>query len=801
MERYMDAALTPAERADDLLSKMSTAEKMAQVQCVLVPPDRIEKAGAYLTMGIGEISTLEMRMFDTLKEASDFQIKLQKAIMANSPHHIPAIFHMEGLTGAFLPGASSFPSGIGRGSSWDPELEEKLGQVVSRQETAMGITHILAPVLDVSRDSRLGRQGETYGESPTLAAAMGTAYTKGIQNTETAGRHAESVAKHYMGFHNSEAGIHGAASDTPPRLLKEVYGKPFQAAIKEADLRGVMPCYCTIDGEAASASHWLLTEVLRDEMGFDGVAASDYSAIANIHTVQNMYEDITTTGLHAMEAGMDVEMPIKAGYNDELQSWFETGKADIGILDTAVRRVLEAKFRMGLFEHPYALEGEELEKSYYAAEDRALMLQSARESLVLLKNDGVLPIQKDVKKIAVVGCHASNVRSFFGGYTHISMVEAVHAVANSIAGIGDSAHNEKKTVPMVPGTQIQSDETDEFDGIVRNRKPGCRNLRDELIARLPGVEIVYSYGYPIAGDDESGHEAALEAIRGSDICIMTLGGKHGSCSVASMGEGVDAVDINLPPCQENFIRKAASLGVPLVGVHFNGRPISSDAADACLSAIVEAWNPSEAGAPAIVDVLTGAVNPSGKMPVSTAYCAGQVPIYYNHPSGSSWHQGKSIGFPAYVDMPHTPRYCFGHGLSYTTFAYGELTPDKTEVPPDGEVRVSLTVTNTGSCEGTEVVQLYVRDVYASMTRPVMELAGFARVSLPPGDTKTVTFAVSPSQLAFLDRKMNWKIEKGEMEIMAGASSMDIRSRTSVTVTEDAYIDSPDRQFYVEVTVM
>ena len=800
MERYLDTTLSPAERAQDLLGRMSLEEKMAQVQCVLVPPDRVEKAKTYLTDGIGQISTLEMRRFNTLGEASDFQISLQRAVMENSPHHIPAIFHMEGLTGAFLPQAASFPSGIGRGSSWDPELEEQIAQVVSRQEGAMGITHVLAPVLDISHDSRMGRQGETYGESPTLAAAMGTAFTKGVQEGEVDGRHTESMAKHFLGFHNSEGGIHGTASNTPPRMLLEIYGKPFQAAIHDANLRSVMPCYCAIDGEPASVSKWLLTDVLRDEMGFDGVVASDYSAISNVHTVQHMYGDKAETGYRAMEAGMDQEMPIRDCYNEELAARFASGEADIGVLNTAVRRVLEAKFRMGLFEHPYALQGAALEEAYFDPGDRELMLRSARESLVLLKNNGVLPIRGDVRRIAVIGAQAGNVRIFFGGYTHISMVEAIHAVANSIAGIGDSAHNEEKTVPMIPGTQIQSDETEEFDGIVRSRKPGCRNLRDELTRRLPETEIVYSYGYPVAGNDESGHEAALEAIRGADLCILTLGGKHGSCSVASMGEGVDAVDIGLPPCQESFIRKAAQLGVPLVGVHFNGRPISSDAAEECLDAILEAWNPSEAGAEAIVDVLTGKVNPCGKMPVSTAFCAGQIPVYYNHLNGSSWHQGESIGFPTYVDLPHTPRYRFGYGLSYTTFRYGELMVDRKEVAPDGEVKASLAVTNTGDREGTEIVQLYVRDEYASMTRPVMELAGFARVPLSPGETKRVTFSVKPSQTAFLDREMNWKIEKGEMELMAGASSEDIRSRAAVTVTADAFIAGRERQFYAETVV-
>lgn len=703
MDKYLNSNLSPASRAEDLLGRMTLEEKMAQVNCVLVPIGKEEKAAEYCKYGIGEISTLEVRMLKSAKEAVRFQRRIQTMVMENRPHHIPAIFHMEGLCGAFIQDATSFPSGIGRASSWDPALEQKIGQIVARQENAAGFTHTLAPVLDISRDSRMGRQGETYGEDPVLAAAMGTAYTRGIQESgleipverencseadQTFGkRYSEAVAKHFMGFHNSEGGIHGADSRTPMRLMEEIYGKPFQAAIREANLRGVMPCYCTFDGEPASASRMLLTKILREEMGFNGLAVSDYGAIENIHKVQKMYESVTEAGLHAMEAGMDVEMPVCAAYNAELEEWFRSGKADINVLDRAVRRVLEAKFRMGLFEQPFALEEEEFEQVFYRKEDEEITLQSARESLVLLKNDGILPVKGNVRKIAVIGCHAANARSFFGGYTHLSMVEAVHAVANSIAGIGEAASNQEKEVPFIPGTQIQSDETEEFDQILRQIKPGCRSLLEELRERLTDVEICYAYGYPAAGNNMSHHKEALGLIRDADLCIMTLGGKHGSCSVATMGEGVDGTDINLPECQEAFLRKAAALKKPMIGIHFNGRPVSSDAADAHLNALVEAWNPSEKGAQALVDVLTGAYNPSGKMPVSTAYNAGQIPVYYNHPNGSAWHQGESIGFANYVDMPHTPRYFFGYGLSYTAFAYSGFCCDRKEVRPDEPFRM------------------------------------------------------------------------------------------------------------------
>lgn len=799
----MDTKLSAQERAEALLAQMSLDEKMAQVNGVF-PFGETYKDMEYISQhtpyGIGQVSTLEVRQIETLDEAAAWQRRVQDVVMKNSPHHIPAVFHMEGLCGAFIQESTSFPSGIGRGAGFDPELEEKVAEVVRRQELACGFTQILAPVLDISRDSRMGRQGETYGEDPTLAAALGAAYTRGIQNEETAGRKAESVAKHFLGFHNLQGGIHGTHSDTPPRLLDEVYGKPFQAAIAKSGLKGIMPCYCSVDGEPASASKRLLTGLLREEMGFDGVVVSDYGGIANTYERQRVAETPAEAGLVCLKAGMDVELPNTTGYGDGLKTMFANGETDITLLDTAVLRVLTAKFRMGLFEHPYALQGEELWSYFDYDENRAVALKSAQESMVLLKNDGVLPLPKQTKKIALIGPHADCARKFFGGYTHLCMMESTFAIANSIAGVSGSIWDPNKKPVTIPGTNIQSDETEEFDPILKRQKPDCKSLREELEDMLPDSEILYAYGYPIAGPDESGFNQALEIAAQADVVILTLGGKHGTCSMASMGEGIDGSNINLPPCQDAFIRKVTELGKPVAGVHFDGRPISSDAADECLDAIVEAWNPSETGAKAVASVLFGDYNPAGRMPVTTAYHAGQIPVYYNHPNGSAWHQTGSIGFHNYVDLPHTPRYYFGYGLSYTTFAYSDLQIDQAEIAPDGAVHISCTVENTGSCAGDEVVQLYLTDSYACMTRPVKELSGFVRVNLQPGEKKKITFTADASQMAFLDEEMRWKIEKGQIEVEIGASSEDIRLKGAYRVTENAWIAGKERAFWAEVEV-
>lgn len=798
MEKYLDASLSPEERADDLLQRMSLDEKMGQVNCVFPIAQMADMAKDQIRAlhGIGQISTLDMRMQKTLEEAAEWQRELQEIAMEASEHHIPAVFHMEGLSGAFIQEAVSFPSGIARGSSWDPDLERKVGEIVGRQETACGITQTFAPVLDISRDSRMGRQGETYGEDPALISALGVAYVKGIQSVEEGGRKTEAVAKHFMGFHNSAAGIHGANSDVTPRVLREIYGRSFQAAISEAGLKGIMPCYCSTDGIPASASKELLTNTLRGEMGFDGVVVSDYCAVEQTHSIHRVAPTPEEAGLLCMSAGMDVELPMCMGYNAKLQRMFENGQADIHILDNAVRRILTAKFRMGLFEHPFAMEGEALHETMTEGVEKAVALQSAKEAMVLIKNDGALPLSDSVKRIAVIGPQAVNPRFYFGGYTHVSMVESVYAAKDSMVGVDDGreAVSEDKIVKL-PGTSIQSDVGEIFDTVLHDIKPGCKSILEALREKLPGTQITYACGYPVAGDDVSMMAEAIEVSKDADVILLMLGGKYGTGSIASMGEGIDATDINLPACQEEFIRRASGLDKPMIGIHLFGRAISSDAAEQYLSAIVEAWTPSEMTAEAVAEILTGAYNPGGKLPVSVPYNAGQIPVYYNHPNGSAWHQAPSIGFVNYVDCSHQPRYCFGHGLSYTEFTYSGLRLDRKEVEPYGMIRIKIKVTNTGKCAGDEIVQLYIRDLYASVSRPVQELAGFIRLHLEKGEGKTVTFDLKMSQLAFLDRDMKWKIEKGEVEVRIGKSSQDIQLTDSFVILEDGWIEGKDRAFY------
>ena len=791
MEVYLNPNKTPEERAKDLLERLTLAEKMGQVVCFwprLLPDDEQVYAQNY-PCGAGILAAVYMRMLPTREDSAAFQRKWQKLTIDMSPHHIPALFHIEGLCGPTIQDALSYPCGLGRAASFDAALEEKIGEAVGRQAAAMGVGHVFAPVLDISRDPRNGRMSETYGEDPTLAAALGSAYARGVHSPHGTPIRPEAVAKHFLGFHGSQGGIQSSAFEVSERTLREVYAKPFQACITEGGLRGVMPCYTPVNGEGVSASRKLLTDLLRDEMGFDGLAVSDYTGISKLYERNHLFESLEDAGYAAMKAGMDVETALKKAYSDQLEAQFASGDRDIAVLDRAVLNVLEAKFRMGLFENPFPME--DSESIFILPGDADAARKSAEESLVLLKNDGILPIADTVKTIAVIGCHAQTARYLFGGYTHYSMAEG------NIARMLESRKpNEGKPVETIPGTPVLRSDEEEYEELLRHQKPGCRNLMEELRKSSPDKEILYAYGYDCAGTDESYYEQAVETAKKADLVIMTLGGKNGTRKTATMGEGTDASCINLPAVQDKLIRLVLKTGKPVIGIHFDGRPVSSDAADG-MNALLEAWSPAEFGNEAIVGILAGNINPSGRMPVSVVFNAGQIPLCYSAMNGSSFTPYTSIGvMGSYVDCPHTPRYPFGYGCSYTSFDYSDLCIESTAAG----VCVSCRITNSGQRAGTEVVQLYMADEQASVLRPVRELTGFARVSLEPGETAEVQFKVHYGQLAFYRGDGEFMAEKGIFRAEIGASSADIRLAGPFRLDSDRTFRGRDRGFFAETKI-
>ena len=451
MQKYQDSSLSPEERASDLLARMNLDEKFGQIQCYNAIDSflgkSVEKQNPY---GVGQVCILIATMLDDVGSAAGLITRLQKQIMESGKHHIPAIFHIETLTGVMVTAATSFPCGLGQASTWDPEQQQKMAACIARQGRAMGISHALAPVFDICRDPRFGRMGETYGEDPTLAAAMGTAYVKGLQD-----KHRMSAcSKHFLGFMAGQGGIHTAQAVVSPRELREVYAKPFQAAITDGKLDSVMNSYAAIDGQVPAGSKAILRDLLRSEMGFNGVTVSDYSAVEQLESIYHLAESPADAGRLALEAGMDQELPTIAAYNDELKENIRSGVVQESLLDEAVLRILTMKFRLGLFENPFPAENVQAE---ITPADTALNRKIAQESMILLKNDGVLPLAKSVKKVAVIGWHADSVRALFGGYSALAMKENTLGVKMSMAGIqadADSPAAENAVQKTYPGSEV-----------------------------------------------------------------------------------------------------------------------------------------------------------------------------------------------------------------------------------------------------------------------------------------------------------------------------------------------------------
>lgn len=800
--KYKDLTLSPEERAKDLLVRLNLEEKVAQLQCYNPKDKNGPNLQNSFPNGVGAVAFLSAAWDDSKEVVADKLRDYQEQVMSRNQFHIPALFHIEGLTGALMPEATSFPSGIGRGSAWDPELEYKAGKVIGKEMGAVGIRHALAPVLDVTRDARMGRQGESYGEDPVLVSALGTSYVKGIQNSGDNDKYnVMATSKHFIGYHAGQGGIHAAATNIPDRELKEIFGKPFQAAISKGNLRSVMNQYGAVDGEPIAASKKLLQDLLRHEMGFNGLLVSDYASIEELYTRMRVCEGKDDAAEKVLSVGFDMEFPTPGAYGDNLIEMVESGKININLLDETVLRVLTEKFRLGLFENPFPSSHEEIEQIFNLKESKQVSLQYARESIILLKNNGVLPFEARGKKIAVIGHLGNSTRSLFGGYSYISVLELAMGARNTMAGIEVQKDEvwKKQKKNTYPGSIIDV-EIPKLEQVASKAYGHCKNIFEQLKDSCSDSEILYQYGYPYVGNDDTYHEAALKLAEKSDLTIVTVGGKYGWGTSCSTGEGIDSSNINLPQCQEEFLIKLGKAGLPFVVIHLDGRPISSDAADKYASAIIEAWNPGEFGGQAIVETILGDNNPSGKLPVSVAYSSAQSPLYYNHGQGSSYHVETGSPFSSYIDLPHTPRYYFGYGMSYSKFLYSNFKIKKGVFNPFEKIEFSFDIENSGTVDGVETVQVYIRDKIASLVRPAQELVGFCRVSLAVHQKKKVEFSVHPTQLAFLDEDLKWKIEAGDFDLMIGSSSNDIRLGGRFKIKDSLFTLSKEREFYASYKI-
>jgi beta-glucosidase len=759
---YRDPTRPVAERVQDLLERMTLDEKIAQLGSAWVYELLDDgtfsptKARALMEHGIGQITRIggasSLRPEDSARLANT----IQRYLVEQTRLGIPAIVHEEACSGYMARGATCFPQIIGLASTWEPELAQAMGEVIRMQMQAVGAHQALAPVLDVTREPRWGRVEETFGEDPYLVACAGTAFVQGLQ-TDQVERGVLATGKHFLGYGASEGGLNWAPVHMPERELREVFLLPFEAAIKTAGLASIMNAYHELDGVPCGASRWLLTDLLRGELGFDGLVVSDYFTVHMLDEYHHIAGTKAEAVRLALEAGIDMELPNTDYYGPPLRDGVDSGVISQALIDQVVGRVLTMKFRLGLFEHPFVAP-ERAEAIFNTPAQRELARQIARKSIVLLKNMGeLLPLRKDIGSIAVIGPNADNVRHHMGDYSYPSHIETLLELLEQPGQLPQALPDKIELV----------DTSAEMVSVLAAIKAAVG----------PQTILRYAKGSDVLGESQDGFAEAVAAARASEVAIVVVGDKSGLTDSCSTGESRDRAELGLPGVQEQLVRAVAATGTPVVVVLMNGRPLAIPWIAEHIPALLEVWLPGEEGGPALADILFGDVNPAGRLPISFPRAVGQLPVYYNHkPSG-----GRSHWKGNYVELSTKPLFPFGYGLSYTSFSYSDLQLSRDEVAPTGQVTIGVTISNTGSRAGEEVVQLYVHDVQASVTRPVKELKGFKRISLAPGEARTVTFHLDIRQLGFYNQAMAYVVEPGTVEVLVGSSSQDIRARGVFTI--------------------
>jgi beta-glucosidase len=790
------------QRADELLRQMTIEEKAMQLSSVF-PLALFDTQGtnrsqleALLKHGIGHVSALGLIGHKTPEKLAKAVNAIQRYLVAETRLKVPAIFHNEAMSGVVAPHFTAFPAPIALAATWDPEAVEEMTDIIRRQMRTVGLLQALAPVLDVARDPRWGRVSETFGEDPYLVTAMGVAFTRGLQGQDlTEG--VLATAKHFLGYAVTEGGQNMAATAVGARELYDVHARPFEAAIRVAGLATVMPSYSEFDGVPISASHAVLTELLRGKMGFAGTTVSDYVAVGLLQVRQKVAETAEEAGTLALTAGMDVETPNIFGYGEVLAKAVREGKVPESLLDRSVRNVLRDKFALGLFDNPYVPE-DAIEIRTVASEGADLSWRLAAESVTLLKNDkGLLPLSRDIAKIAIIGPHADDVAAGFTTYTYLAGLKMFEARATggdiAMAGIdlgGGAPPEAKAAVAAELGPVFKADRRE----YLRSNYAAV-SLAEAVRKLLPKAEVTAVAGTGVVPSEPTDIPAAVAAAGNVDVVILAIGGRSSWSGKRTEGEGSDTANIDLPPQQVELINAVTALGKPTIAVISMGHPYTLASVIDKLPAVVTSYYAGPQQGTAIADAIFGVTNPAGKLPFTLARNVGQVPIHHGQKWGSGYRRTDADIHHGYLDMPSTPLFAFGHGLSYTTFEYSPLELESDTVDVNGEARLSLTVTNTGKRHGTEVVQLYAADTATGVTLPAQQLIGFARVDLEPDESKTVAFVVPMSLLGYTGLSGKLVIEPGPVEVSAGSSSIDIRSTATFTVTGSTRtIRGQDRAF-------
>ena len=772
---YRDSALPIEDRVADLLARMTLEEKLAQLGSCwsfeLLTHSAIDPARASARMGhgIGQITRVAGATNLGRRGVAELANAIQRYLVEETRLGIPAIVHEECLHGLLAVDSVCFPQSIGQAATWDPELVTAMTARLGRELRAAGAQQALAPILDITRDPRWGRIEETYGEDPYLVAELGAAYVRGLQGAGGPGDLVFATGKHMVGHGLPEGGLNHAPAHIGPRELVDDFLFPFEAAVRDAGLRSMMHAYDDVDGMPCVASRFLFTETLRDGWGFDGLVVSDYHGIDEIVTAHAMTADRSEAAALALEAGIDVDLPSTDYFGVPLADAVASGRVPMAAVDAAVTRHLRAKFELGLFEKPF-VDPESVELPF--EDDRALARKIALNSMTLLANDGVLPLRGDLRTIAVVGPNADSARNLQGDYAHVIHMEALI----EMHGFGTA----------LPEDFVATDEM-----------AGRETILDAIRRRCgPATDVRYAPGCGILDGDAAGIAAAADAARGADVAVVVVGERSGLTQDCTCGETRDRLDIGLPGRQAELVAAVAATGTPVVLVLVAGRPLAVEAEAASAAAVVAAWVPGEEGPAALADVLFGAANPGGKLPVTVPRATGQIPIYYGHkPSG-----GRSHWKGPYVEGSNLPLWPFGFGMSYTRFEVRDLRLDKQVVAIDGEFTASVEVGNVGDREGDEVVQLYVRDQEASVTRPVKELRGFKRVHLAAGESRRISFALAVEQLAFTGVDGRLRLEPGRVTVMAGTSSEDLPCTAEIEIAGEAVEVGKRTRYFTRVTV-
>lgn len=705
----------PASRlADSLLALMTLEEKLGQLNQPAGPGSDTGPAARAGT--VAEIRAGRIGSFLGVYGAAHTR-ELQRAAM-ESRLRIPLLFAHDVIHGF----RTIFPVPLAEASSWDPEAVERAARIAAVEATAHGVHWTYAPMVDLARDPRWGRVVEGSGEDPYLGSVMAAARVRGFQGVNLAADNTLlATAKHFVAYGAAEGGRDYNTADISASTLHEIYLPPFRAAV-EAGAQSVMAAFNEIAGVPMHAHRELIRDVLRGGWGFDGVLVSDYTGVMELLR-HGVAADSAAAGALAIHAGVDVDM-VSTIYLNHLPRLIGAGAVPEAQVDEAVRRVLRAKHLLGLFTDPYRYSDPARERARtLTPEHLAHAREMARKSIVLLKNSSqTLPLSKQLRTVAVIGALADDARSAIGSWAAAGRPEDAVTV---LAGI-------RRAVS-------------------------------------PGTRVLYAKGADVEGADTTGFAEAVRVARAADAVVLVLG-EHQDMSA----EARNRSSLDLPGVQQTLAERVQAAGKPVAVVLMNGRPLSTPWLDTNIPAIVEAWYLGVQMGPAVADVLFGDYNPGGKLPISVPRTVGQVPVYYNHKNTGRPPDEKEKYTSKYSDVPWTPLYPFGHGLSYTRFEYSNLRLSAARIRASDSLTVSVEVTNTGDRAGDEVVQLYLRDDVASLTRPVKELRGFRRVTLKPGQRRTVTFVLGRDDLGFHGPDLRRIVEPGTFTVFVGTSSADVR---------------------------